>query len=86
MACHIASLCASVCPSHDSRANIGLQIALKVTTTLSCSCSRLLTVAGEATSDGMVSGIMGDKIGEGTVEGAGEIGSEPDDHSGDGGV
>nr|GFC61742.1 hypothetical protein [Tanacetum cinerariifolium] len=103
-------------------ANTGLQIALKVTATLSCSCSRLLSqylwekisslivsnlvnnspislsylsnkavknplasaVAGEATGDGMVSDIMGDEIGEGMVEGAGETGSEPDDHSGDG--
>ncbi|GJZ59718.1 hypothetical protein Tco_0615534 [Tanacetum coccineum] len=43
-------------------------------------------VAGEAIGDGMVSGIMGDEIGKGTIEGAGEIRSEPDDHSGDGSV
>nr|GFB49943.1 hypothetical protein [Tanacetum cinerariifolium] len=43
-------------------------------------------VAGEATGDGTVSDIMGDEIGEETIEGAGETGSEPDDHLGDGGV
>ncbi|GJZ70348.1 hypothetical protein Tco_0633898 [Tanacetum coccineum] len=43
-------------------------------------------VAGEATGNGTVNGIMNDEIGEGTIEGAGEIGSEPDDYSGDGGV
>ncbi|GKF60964.1 hypothetical protein Tco_0177750, partial [Tanacetum coccineum] len=30
--------------------------------------------------------IMGDERGKGTTEGAGETGSEPDDHSGDGDV
>ncbi|GKG27244.1 hypothetical protein Tco_0402947, partial [Tanacetum coccineum] len=43
-------------------------------------------VTDEATCDGTVSGIIGDEIGEGTIKGAGEMGSEPDDHSGDGGV
>nr|GEW21064.1 hypothetical protein [Tanacetum cinerariifolium] len=33
-----------------------------------------LAVAGEATSNGTVSGTMGDEIGEGTIEGAGKIG------------
>nr|GEZ64280.1 hypothetical protein [Tanacetum cinerariifolium] len=36
--------------------------------------------------DGTVNDILGYEIGEGTAEGAGEIGNEPDDHSGDGGV
>nr|GFA35322.1 hypothetical protein [Tanacetum cinerariifolium] len=40
----------------------------------------------EAIGDGTVSDIIGDEIGEGAIEGAGETGSEPDDHSGDGGV
>ncbi|GKA60058.1 hypothetical protein Tco_0759371, partial [Tanacetum coccineum] len=99
--------------------NIGLQIAPKVTATLSCSCFRLLNrylwekissltapdlvnnslislsyllnkavsaVAGEATGDGTVNGIMGDEIGKGTIEGAGETRSEPDDHSRNGSV
>ncbi|GKG56510.1 hypothetical protein Tco_0579834, partial [Tanacetum coccineum] len=43
-------------------------------------------VEGEATDDGKVGDIMGDKIGVGTIEGAGEIGSKLDDHSGEGGV
>ncbi|GKG56571.1 hypothetical protein Tco_0579895, partial [Tanacetum coccineum] len=30
--------------------------------------------------------LMGDEIGEGMAEGAGEAGSKPYDHSGDGGV
>nr|GEW05285.1 nucleotide-binding, alpha-beta plait [Tanacetum cinerariifolium] len=34
----------------------------------------------------MVSDIIGDEIGEGTIEGAGETGSEPDNHSKDSGV
>nr|GFB97182.1 hypothetical protein [Tanacetum cinerariifolium] len=45
-----------------------------------------LAVAGEAIDNGTVSDIMGDEIGEGTIEGAEEIGSELDNHSGDGGV
>ncbi|GJV88601.1 hypothetical protein Tco_1532539 [Tanacetum coccineum] len=43
-------------------------------------------IASEATVDGTVSDIMGDEIGEGTIEGAGETTSEPDGHSGDVGV
>ncbi|GKE38995.1 hypothetical protein Tco_1462400, partial [Tanacetum coccineum] len=46
----------------------------------------LSAIAGEAVGDGTVSGIMDDEIGEGTIDGVGETGSEPDDHSGDGGV
>nr|GEX00598.1 hypothetical protein CTI12_AA277210 [Tanacetum cinerariifolium] len=38
-------------------------------------------VAGEATDNRTVSDIMGDEIGEETIEGAGEMRSEPDDHS-----
>ncbi|GKE34257.1 hypothetical protein Tco_1453579 [Tanacetum coccineum] len=44
------------------------------------------TVAGVATGDGTISSIMGDEIGEGTIEGDGEIGSKPDVQSGEGGV
>nr|GEX13061.1 hypothetical protein [Tanacetum cinerariifolium] len=36
--------------------------------------------------DGTVSDIIGDEMGEGTIEGAGEIGNKPDDHSGNSGV
>ncbi|GJS91563.1 hypothetical protein Tco_0774199 [Tanacetum coccineum] len=50
------------------------------------SSSTGMVVVGVATGDGTVRGIVGDEMGEGTVEGAGEIGSEPDDHSGDNGV
>nr|GEV91509.1 hypothetical protein [Tanacetum cinerariifolium] len=42
-------------------------------------------IAGEATGDGTVSGIMGDEIGKRTIDGAEETGSKPEDHSGDGG-
>nr|GEU91427.1 hypothetical protein [Tanacetum cinerariifolium] len=40
---------------------------------------------GEAIGDGTVSDIMGDEMDEETIEGAGEMGNEPDNHSGDGG-
>ncbi|GKF32617.1 hypothetical protein Tco_0102415, partial [Tanacetum coccineum] len=43
-------------------------------------------VAGEAIGDGVVNGTIGDETGEGITEGDGEIGSEPDVHSGEGGV
>nr|GFA00867.1 hypothetical protein [Tanacetum cinerariifolium] len=41
---------------------------------------------GEAIGNEMVSDIRGDEIGEEMTEDAGETGSEPDDHLGDGGV
>ncbi|GKF77612.1 hypothetical protein Tco_0230082 [Tanacetum coccineum] len=65
-------------------ASISLRISLRPSPALRN--PSVLAVAGVATGDGIVKSIIGDEIGDGTSEGDGEMGSEPDVHSGEGGV
>nr|GEZ05568.1 hypothetical protein [Tanacetum cinerariifolium] len=77
----ISAIRVSTCPAHASNASTSLHKAPNVMGVLSSSCSRILSwapnsvknppasaVAGEAIVDGTVSDILGDEIGEGTIE------------------
>ncbi|GJV30213.1 hypothetical protein Tco_1386661 [Tanacetum coccineum] len=59
-------------------------VLIIVVTASRCICDAVSSHCREILEqcDGTVSGIMGDEIGEGTIEGAGEMGSELDGHSG----